>query len=657
MTMMSLSLSAAPDVVELAGQFDALPKAVVVTEPGLSGSYQRILYVNPAFEAMTGWSRTDVVSRTPSLLQGPETDYTIFRDLQVRLTRGEGWQGETVNYRRDGSPFVISWSISPMKTADGALRAFLAVQDDMTEKRRLERAVEESEQRYRALFDQSCELATVLAPDGTVLNVNQTALHFADVRREDAIGRAYWDTPWWQASAESRERLREAVASAASGTFVQFRAQCAGRDGASHTLDVSIKPVRDDAGCIVLLMHEAQDVTQLVEQKQRLKRETARLSHAQRIGRMGSWDFDIATQTVHNHAECRALFGLPRDNARMTRAAFEAIVHPDDLPQQREAFDRACQTGERYDATFRVHTPGGDYVVNAVGEPIRDRSGHLQGLAGIVQDITDRHRFEQELIAARKEAEAASEAKSKFLATMGHELRTPLNAINGFSEIMAAESLGPLGTPAYRDYAQHIHDSGRHLLTLINEVLDVTRLQMNTLAPECEDIDIRAFVRNAAGQLGATAQQARVAIVADDLPVARLMADPRLLRQLLFNLIGNAIKFAPPETTVEVVGADTEDGGCAITVRDEGPGIPEEARQRLMQAFQQGDDSLARRHEGLGLGLYIARGIAEAHGGRLEIGTAPSGGAAITAHFPARCRGVPPADGLMAKAEDAATGV
>jgi signal transduction histidine kinase len=240
---------------------------------------------------------------------------------------------------------------------------------------------------------------------------------------------------------------------------------------------------------------------------------------------------------------------------------------------------------------------------------------------------------------------------------MGHELRTPLNAINGFSEIMAAESLGPIGTPAYRDYVQHIHDSGRHLLTLINQVLDVTRLQMNTLAPECEDIDIRSFVRNAAGQLGATAQQAQVAIITDNLSAARLMADPRLLRQLLFNLVGNAIKFAPPETTVEVVGADTQDGGYALTVRDEGPGIPEEARQRLMQAFQQGDDSLARRHEGLGLGLYIARGIAEAHGGRLEIGTAPSGSAAITAHFPARCREVPPADGVTAEAKDAATGV
>jgi PAS domain S-box-containing protein len=372
---------------------------------------------------------------------------------------------------------------------------------------------------------------------------------------------------------------------------------------------------------------------------------------------MGSWDFDIATQTLQNYTECRELFGLPRDTARMTRAAFEAIIHPEDLPQQREALDRACEAGERYDATFRVRTPGGDYVVNAVGEPIRDRSGHIQGLAGIVQDITDRHRFEQELIAARKEAEAASEAKSRFLATMGHEFRTPLNAINGFSEIMAAESLGPIGTPAYRDYAQHIHYSGCHLLTLINRVLDVTRLQMNTLAPECENIDIRAFVRKAARQLGATAQQARVTIITDNLPAARLTADPRLLRQLLFNLVGNAIKFAPPETTVEVLGADTADGGYALTVQDEGPGIPEEARQRLMQAFQQGDDSLARRHEGLGLGLYIARGIAEAHGGRLEIGTAPSGGAAITAHLPACCRGVPPVDGLMVKAEDAAIGV
>jgi PAS domain S-box-containing protein len=638
MTMMSLSLSAAPDVAELAGQFDALPKSVVVTEPGLSGSYQRILYVNPAFEAMTGWSRAEAVGRTPSLLQGPETDHTIFRDLQARLVRGEGWQGETVNYRRDGSPFVMAWSISPIKSADGSVSAFLAIQDDVTERRRLERAVEESEQRYRALFDQSFQLATVLAPDGTVLAVNQTALHFGDVRRADAIGRPYWDTPWWQVSEASRARLREAVASAAAGTFVQFRAQCRGRHGEPHTLDVSIKPVRDESGGIVLLMHEARDVSQLVEQKQRLKRETARLSQAQRIGRMGGWDFDIATQTFQNHDECRELFGLPSDFARTSRAAFETIVHPDDLADQREALDRACRTGERYDATFRITTPGGAYVVNAVGEPIRDRTGAVQGLAGIVQDITERHRFEQELIAARKEAEAASEAKSKFLATMGHELRTPLNAINGFSEIMAAEAFGPLGTPAYRDYATHILDSGQHLLQLINDVLDVTRLQMNTLEVHPERFDVKDFVRRTAEQFGPTAQQAGVTVVAERVQADVLTADQRLLRQLLSNLIGNAIKFSPPSTTVEVVGEGTEDGGYALRIRDEGPGIPEEARQRLLQAFQQGDDTLARRHDGLGLGLYIARGIAEAHGGHLDIGTAPGGGAEMTAYLPALCR-------------------
>ncbi len=608
--------------------------SVLITLPAIAGRDQRIVYVNAAFERMTGWSRTAITGLTPAVLQGPDTDHRIFRDLKAKLARGAAWRGETVNYRRDGRPFQMEWSISAVRGPAGEVAAFLAIQEDVTDRRRTERALQESEERYRAIFEQSFQLVGVLSPDGTVQEVNETALRFGRIPRGEVVGRPFWDTPWWQACQQSRARLREAIASAAAGTLVQFRAQCYGPNRAIRTLDVSIKPVRDADGRIVLLIPEGRDITQMTEQKARLTHQTARLKNAQRIGRMGSWDYDVAVGRLHIYEQALELFGLPATFAAPTSAEFEAIVHPDDRASRRVALAHAIAHGTRYDTTYRITTPAGSFVVNVVGEPVFDTAGALTGLIGIVQDISERDRVERELIAARKAAEAASEAKSRFLATMGHELRTPLNAINGFSEIMMAESLGPLGRDGYRDYARHIHESGRHLLDLINNVLDLTRLEFNAVAPNVDPVDINALIHGVTGQMQPQAAQQQIDLAVRATMPVLVRADPRLLRRVLFNLIGNAIKFSPQGAAVEVVGEVTQAGEFALQVRDAGPGIAEADLDRVVQPFQQADDRLSRRHEGLGLGLYIVRTIGEGHAARLTIGRSPQGGAEVGLLFP-----------------------
>ncbi|MBK1667319.1 hypothetical protein CKO28_04660 [Rhodovibrio sodomensis] len=622
------------DTQQYAAFFEKSPNAVLITAPEMDGEQQRIHYVNPAFERMTGWSIEDVRGLTPAILQGPETDRGIFPALRVALERGEAWEGETVNYRRDGSPFRMAWSISPILGADGGIVAFLAIQEDVTEHRRMERALAKSEQRYRAIFEQSFQLIGVVDPGGTLLEANETALRFADVTESEVLGLPFWETPWWEACEASRTRLREAVADAANGTLVQFLGRCRGRKGAVHEVEVSIKPVVDQSGRVIMLIPEGRDITQLAEQRRRLRRETARLRNAQRIGRMGGWDYDIATASFHNQPETMELFGLPHEVSAMSRAELEAIIHPEDIPHQRAGFDRACATGARYDVSFRIATPAGEYVVNAVGEPVCDSSGRITGLVGIVQDVTERDRVQRELEAARKAAVAASEAKSRFLATMGHELRTPLNAINGFSELLAREAFGPLGHSSYRDYSAHIHDSGRHLLDLINSILDATRLEVGQFEVAAEPFELAPVVRSAVEQMQPAATAAGIELAHQCPSDMLLTADQRLLRQVLFNLIGNAIKFSPTGTAVEVNGHTDAEGRCVLRVSDAGPGIPEKDRARVLKPFQQIDDRLSRRHEGVGLGLYIVQQIVEAHGATMEIGTSAAGGAEMTIVFP-----------------------
>jgi cell cycle sensor histidine kinase DivJ len=180
-------------------------------------------------------------------------------------------------------------------------------------------------------------------------------------------------------------------------------------------------------------------------------------------------------------------------------------------------------------------------------------------------------------------------------------------------------------------------DSGRHLLDLINSILDATRLELGCDQPELEPIETRSFLQSVTSQMQAIAGARGLTIDCQLVDDVVLSADPRLLRQVLFNLIGNAIKFAPARTVVEVAGASTRDGGYQFVVSDAGPGIGAELRTRALLPFQQGDDRLERQHEGLGLGLYIVNRIVDAHGGRVTLDTGPMGGAQVAATLPPAC--------------------
>lgn len=221
---------------------------------------------------------------------------------------------------------------------------------------------------------------------------------------------------------------------------------------------------------------------------------------------------------------------------------------------------------------------------------------------------------------ARRRAEAANKAKSRFLATMSHELRTPLNAIMGFSEVMKAEILGPMQNPVYREYAGNIHDSGRHLLNLINEILDLSRIEAGRYELHEEPLRLADVAEDCHRLLKLRAESKGLSISEEfnaDLP--QVWADQRAIRQICLNLMSNALKFTPKGGRITVTIAMTEDGGQRLSVRDTGPGIPKEEIPKVMQAFGQGSLAHQTAEGGTGLGLPIVKKLIELHGGRFEL--------------------------------------
>lgn len=266
--------------------------------------------------------------------------------------------------------------------------------------------------------------------------------------------------------------------------------------------------------------------------------------------------------------------------------------------------------------------------------PIRDSDGTVTGVGSFSIDITRERETQQALVRAKEAAEAADRAKTSFLANMSHELRTPLNAVIGFAEVMAGETFGPLGNPRYQEYARDIHRSADHLLGLIGQILDFTRIEGGYWRLDRQPVAPAEIAGEAVRMLWSLARDQKVSVRLDcEAAPATLSADRRALLQILLNLLGNAVKFSPQGTTVTATLATLAQGGLLLTVRDQGPGIAAAELTRLGIPFTRLSDAY-QACEGIGLGLSITKSLVALHGGRFELSSTPGEGTAATVEIP-----------------------
>ena len=237
--------------------------------------------------------------------------------------------------------------------------------------------------------------------------------------------------------------------------------------------------------------------------------------------------------------------------------------------------------------------------------------------------------------AARHRAEQSDRAKSEFLANMSHELRTPLNAILGFSDVMRRETIGELGNPVYREYADDIHHSGKHLLDIINDILDLSRIAAGKGELNEERMSLAETLNATLRMMRERAEEGNLTLTSDiDENLPAMMGDPRRIKQVMINLLSNAVKFTPDNGAVTVKATTDENGGLVVSVIDTGIGLSPSAIPTALKPFGQVDASLGRKFEGTGLGLPLSKAFMEMHGGKLRLESVPGQGTTVRLTFP-----------------------
>ncbi|MDP7602430.1 MAG: PAS domain-containing sensor histidine kinase [Alphaproteobacteria bacterium] len=317
------------------------------------------------------------------------------------------------------------------------------------------------------------------------------------------------------------------------------------------------------------------------------------------------------------------------------KVSASAILIPESAEKAREAFLALRSGEETLPAEYVMLGKGGANRPVMIHSAAIKRRGEVTGVRTLMVDISERKKAEAELVAAKEVAEYADRAKSEFLANMSHELRTPLNAIMGFADIMQRNLFGPIGDQRYQEYTVGIRESGEHLLSLINDILDLSKIEAGQALLEEQELQPAALVADCLRLVEVRAAEADLHLQVeglDDLPALR--ADRRMVKQILLNLLSNAIKFSHRGGTVTVAGAIDGTRGLSLSVSDRGIGIAAPDIPKAMANFGQVESALDRKYEGTGLGLPLVKSLVELHGGGLDIESELGVGTSVSVWFP-----------------------
>ena len=636
---------------------DALP--IMISYIDREGRYG---FVNKEYEVAFRRPKSRIIGQRPADLLTQEF-YGKARSHMEAALKGEQRSIEESFVDTDGQTKWFSATYVPHLHDNGEALGYFALAEDITTRRNAEHAIEAAEAKYRELYDGApCAYITVSAKDGTLTRFNEAFADLLGYEFDDLRGmkvtEIYADTP--DGARKGKDIFRRFIAGEKiRNAEVQWRH----KSGRSIWVSTSVDPVKNDHGDVVESRGVAVEITARKQAELALRESHARFQDLAESASDTFWELDSELRFAASFGDFLPGYTLPASYAGQT--PWE-LFEPDGNDEDWAKHISDLKAGRPYrDFTYRqTASDGSTQYLRTSGKPIFDGDGVFRGYRGTSADVTSLVRAEKELeerveqvemaneaierqgselaglaedlYAARDQAEAANRAKSEFLAHMSHELRTPLNAIIGFSEMIKSETFGPVGSTKYRGYASDIFESGEHLLGIINDILELSKVESGVDELSEEAVDLADVIRSIETLVRGRAERGGVTLESDvshGLPPMR--GDKRKLKQILLNLVSNAVKFTETGGTVTQKAWCDATGGHVLQVCDTGVGMAPEDLPKAMSQFGQVRDLDGRSHEGTGLGLPLAQALVELHGGEFQLESTPGVGTTATARFPA----------------------
>ena len=605
---------------------EMIPDLICVVVDGI------VRYINQA--------GTEILDREDSAVLGqplatfaPSDQYPLLTQVTNEAAPAAGW---TLITLLSGAGKPVALEMVGLPFSEDGRRGVMVVGRDMTALRSAHEDVANRERRLNGIMDTVVDGIITIDERGRIESFNRAAETIFGWSAEEAIGQSIGILiP--QANRAAHDRyMNNYIAGGPPRIIGIGREEVAVRkDGSTFPVDLAVSELW--LGGRRLFTGVIRDITERKRADEALRLSEERYKLALAGTNEANWDWDLETGAVYSSPHACHILGVTTDELSDAKR-WLSLVHPQDRASYRAALIEHLKGRTEYFVyEYRLAPNRGerDRWVRHRGVAVRNAAGRVYRMAGSVGDITAQHAAQEDLVIAKEQAELANRAKTEFLATMSHELRTPLNAIIGFSEVIHSELFGAVTPKPYREYAGNILESGRHLLDVINDILDVSRIEAGSMTLHPEAIDVAGVAQACLRLLSGRAEEANLHLetgLAPDLPA--IWGEERRLKQVLINLLGNAIKFTPPGGRVALMAYRTEENGLIIEVADSGIGMKSEDIPVALKPFLQIDSRLARRYEGTGLGLPLTKAFVELHGGTMAITSALGKGTTVTLSFP-----------------------